>query len=117
MLYNIYKSRLWNVQKVSSNYFNFPGDGRSNEQIGLTTHHIFWLREHNRIEAELQRLNPYWTGEQLFQTTRRIIIAEWQFIIYNEYLPVVLGKETMEAHNLLPFGGQYQYFYGKWEHL
>jgi peroxidase len=58
------------------------------------------MREHNRIEEQLWRLNPLWSGERLFQETRKIIIAIWQHVIYKEYLPIIIGPQMMDVYRL-----------------
>jgi peroxidase len=68
------------------------GDVRVNEHVGLATLHTLWMREHNRLAADLQLLNPHWGDETLFQEARRIVAAEVQHITYTEFLPVVLGQ-------------------------
>ncbi|XP_046656119.1 chorion peroxidase-like isoform X2 [Daphnia pulicaria] len=72
------------------------GDSRVNEQPLLSVMHTIWLREHNRIAENLFRIVPGQTDEFYFQHARRIVIAEMQHIIYNEYLPVIIGP-TMAA--------------------
>ena len=64
--------------------------------------HTIWVREHNRIAKKLQANNPGWDDEKIFQETRRIVIAEYQHIIYNEWLPLVVGQKQISAFGLRP---------------
>ena len=80
----------------------FAGDFRVNEQPGLSTMHTLWVREHNRVATLLIKINPKWDLERVFQEARRIIIATWQNIIYNEWLPIVLGQTYMNSFSLSP---------------
>ena len=85
----------------------YAGDFRVNEQPGLSTMHTIWVREHNRIAGELGAMNTHWDGEKVFQETRKIVIGQWQHIIYNEWLPIVLGVEYMKTFGLLPTSDGY----------
>jgi len=70
----------------------FAGDARANENVVLISMHTLFVREHNRIASELAEVHPTWTDEQLFQRARQINVAQWQSIVYNEYLPTLLGE-------------------------
>jgi len=59
-----------------------------------------FLREHNRIATEIYYLRPTWSDEQIFQETRRLVIAEMQNIVYGEYLPVLPGPAAMHTYGL-----------------
>jgi len=62
------------------------GDVRANENIGLTATHTLFAREHNRLVGLLP---SSLTNEQKFQLARRIVIAEQQYVTFNEFLPAM----------------------------
>ncbi len=74
------------------------GDVRANEHAGLTALHTLFVREHNRLAAEIAEAEPGLTGEQIYQAARRIVGAEMQFITYNEYLPALLGPGALKPY-------------------
>ncbi|KAI6180717.1 ShKT domain-containing protein [Aphelenchoides besseyi] len=67
------------------------GDDRFDLFAGLTGMHVHLLRFHNNIVFQLQRLNPSWNSERLYQEARKIVGAVMQSITYEQYLPTVLG--------------------------
>uniref|UniRef100_A0A1B0F069 Uncharacterized protein n=1 Tax=Phlebotomus papatasi TaxID=29031 RepID=A0A1B0F069_PHLPP len=77
------------------------GEIRVNEQLVLTCMHTLMARQHNKLATELAQINPHWDDETLFQEARRINIAIIQHITYNEFLPILLGKEVMEKFGLV----------------
>merc|ERR1719320_13879 len=86
------------------------GDVRALIQPTLASMHTLFLAEHNKIakdlKEELQRTDllptdPSMADELVFQETRKIIGALLQKITYQEYLPVILGSDTMSAQNML----------------
>ncbi|XP_076059545.1 peroxidase homolog [Oratosquilla oratoria] len=77
------------------------GDARVNEQLVLAVVHTIMMREHNRIATELYEINPHWDDEKLYQEARHIIVAICQHITYNEFLPMILGKEVMNDYGLI----------------
>ena len=88
----------WAVTNISSRFTS--GDNRVNEHLGLMCMHTLLAREHNRIESVLHYLNRQWSGDRLFEESRRILAAEWQHMIYNEWLPIILGDRIMNNDNL-----------------
>jgi peroxidase len=67
------------------------GDPRVMENPELTALTILFMREHNYWVGQLKAQHPNWTGDQLYNMAKAITTAEYQNIIYNEYLPVLLG--------------------------
>ncbi|XP_037094229.1 peroxidase-like [Pollicipes pollicipes] len=86
------------------------GEGRLSENPGLAFMHTIWTREHNRVAAVLAKNHRDWDDERLFQEARRIVNGEYQNVVYNEYLPTVLGFKYTRDHGLDPaFGHSFGY--------
>ena len=82
------------------------GDVRANEQVGLTSMHTLFVREHNRLAGLLAELDGIedkadhagmTTDEFIYQVARKIVGAELQIITYNEFLPALLGPLAPQA--------------------
>jgi peroxidase len=67
------------------------GDPRVMENPELTALTILFMREHNFWVATLKSQHPKWTGDQLYNMAKAINTAEYQNIVYTEYLPALIG--------------------------
>jgi hypothetical protein len=74
------------------------GDVRANENLELTAMQTLFMRNHNRIATLLQKEHPGWSDEQLYQEARKLNIAEYQSIIYTEWIPAVVGPNALLAY-------------------
>jgi peroxidase len=68
------------------------GDPRVMENPELTAVTMLFMREHNFWVGQLKAGNPTWTGDQLYSMAKEITTAEYQNIVYKEFLPVLLGR-------------------------
>ncbi|KAJ0057305.1 hypothetical protein NL108_002279 [Boleophthalmus pectinirostris] len=71
------------------------GDVRVDENIALTSIHTLFVREHNRVARALKRINPQWDSETLYQESRKILGAYTQIFVFRDYLPHIVGPDTM----------------------
>ena len=67
------------------------GDPRVMENPELTAVTILFMREHNFWVSSLSKSHSDWTGDQLYDMAKAITTAEYQNIVYQEYLPVLIG--------------------------
>jgi peroxidase len=74
------------------------GDIRSNEQVGLTSMHTLFVREHNRYVEGLAEGRPGLSGDELYERGRRFVGALMQAITYNEFLPELLGEGSLSPY-------------------
>eukprot|EP00092_Neocalanus_flemingeri_P031318 GFUD01034014.1.p1 GENE.GFUD01034014.1~~GFUD01034014.1.p1 ORF type:complete len:382 (+),score=48.06 GFUD01034014.1:952-2097(+) len=85
-----------------TNYTNVVGgDPRANMHPWILSVQTMFLLEHNRLATQINDMNvPDCNDECVFQNARRIVIAEYQHIIFSEFLPLVLGNDTMAKYKL-----------------
>ncbi|XP_030043766.1 dual oxidase 1 isoform X2 [Microcaecilia unicolor] len=87
------KLLMWNAKDVSTNQcgskgiYGFGG-ARSNESPFLQAASIIWFRYHNYLAEKFAKENPLWSDEDLFQHSRKWVIAIYQNIVLYEWLPV-----------------------------
>ena len=87
-------------------HFFIAGDVRANENIGLTSMQTLWVREHNRIAAEMAAtefaeadLSDPEVDEEIYQRSRQIVMGLIQNITYNEFLPSTLGFNAIPTYS------------------
>lgn len=83
---------LSNVPTSSEKFF-VAGDDRVNEHPVLTALHTVFVREHNKLAEELASVFTKWDDEKLFQEARKINIAQYQKIVYEEFFPMLTGRK------------------------
>lgn len=67
------------------------GDLRIHQTPQLALMHSLIYRLHNAIARKFKSHNSHWNDDKLFFEARRITIAIFQHIVYNEWLPLFLG--------------------------
>jgi peroxidase len=75
------------------------GDVRAQENPGLTALQTLFVREHNYQVDQLAAQHPDWDGEHLYQEARAIVGAEIAHITYDEFLPKLLGADSLTAYD------------------
>jgi hypothetical protein len=78
--------------------FFLAGDERSNEQVGLTSMHTLWVREHNYWADFFASTGLTDDDELLYLLARAVVGAEMQVITYKEFLPLLLGPNALKPY-------------------
>ena len=74
------------------------GDVRANENVGLTSMHTIFAREHNHWVDWIADQHPKYTDEKLYQAAKSIIEAQIQHVTYTEFLPKLLGENALSEY-------------------
>ncbi|CAL4074334.1 unnamed protein product [Meganyctiphanes norvegica] len=70
------------------------GDQRTNQNPALLSFGILLFRWHNKLALKMADEHPEWQDEEIFQRTRRLVIAHMQNIIMYEFVPAFVGREV-----------------------
>ena len=57
-------------------YYFFPGDTRTNEQVGLMAVHTVLLRLHNYLVEKLAVINSHWNGDKLYEASSYFLLQD-----------------------------------------
>jgi heme peroxidase len=60
--------------------------GTDVHSIGFTAFNVLFLREHNKIAAELAASHPKWDDDRLFETARMILIVVLMKVVVEDYI-------------------------------
>ncbi len=74
------------------------GDSRSSENIALTSIHTIWVREHNYQVDRIRDSHHDWSEQEIFEAARVVVEAEIQHVVYDEWLPLLIGKALPHYH-------------------
>jgi peroxidase len=85
-----------NLPIVDGQYYG--GDVRAAENPDLTSLDVLFVREHNYWVGQLHAEDPSLTGDQLYSMARAITTAEYQNIVYTEFLPHLLGANVLTPY-------------------
>ncbi|TPE53747.1 peroxidase family protein [Amaricoccus solimangrovi] len=75
------------------------GDARMNQQAQLLADQTIFLRNHNWHVDQLEKLYPGWSTEKVYQTARALNEADFQHVVYDEYLAKLVGKHALSAYS------------------
>ena len=80
------------------------GDFRAREIPRLNMLHTIWVREHNRVAEILS--SEFSDDEEIYQLARRVVVAEYQNIVYGQFMSEILGsddlKPSIRGSNYIP---------------
>lgn len=75
------------------------GDVRANENTALLVTHNLWVREHNYWADSLREARPSLGGDEVFNLARVLVRAMVQKVVYDEFLPALLGEGSVPPYD------------------
>jgi len=75
-----------------------PRDGYTADLVAL---HTLLVLNHNSWAQRVASLHAEWNDDQLFWKARQLNVAEWQHVVFREWLPALLGSLAPSQISLL----------------
>ena len=86
-----------NQPKTDSTFF-LAGDIRANEVSTLTSLQTLFMREHNFWAVHFKDADPTLDDDGIYFRARAIVCAELELITYRDFLPPLLGENTLPPY-------------------
>lgn len=96
------RTNLKNILPLENGTY-FSGDDRVNQTPFIAIWHSLFVRNHNNLADKLAIINRHWDEERIFQEARKINIAIYQKIIYDEWLPLFLGTNSTKRFESIEY--------------
>ena len=84
-------------RRASTRSSSPPATTAPTRHAALLTHQTLWARNHNWHVDQLAAKHPDWSQEQIFNAARAMNEAEYQHVVYDEYLAKLLGPGRSPA--------------------
>lgn len=79
------------------------GDPRNDENTIVSQLHLLFLRLHNKVVDLVRGEQPHLPTEEVFEEAQRVVRWHYQWIVVNDFLPRVVGREVVD--DVLKLGG------------
>ncbi|OQV20361.1 putative Chorion peroxidase [Hypsibius exemplaris] len=60
------------------------------------------VRHHTHLLQSIGEARDDYSDDQIYQLARRILLAQYQFVVFNELLPEIIGSKRMMLYELQP---------------
>jgi len=73
------------------------GDPRNDENRIVAAIHALFLRFHNQVVDRIKAENPKLANAEVFTRARQQVTWHYQWIILNDFLPAIVGRQTTDG--------------------